>query len=156
MATFNEMAKDFLVQDRIAVAGVSRKIQGSANGIYKTLRDNGYTVFPLNPNADTVEGDTCYHHVSDIPGGVDGVVIVTRPEFSEEVARECVKAGVPRVWMHYNPMFGEGNSSVSDNAVNYLRENNVQVIAGGCPLMYFDFAHKCMRGILGVMGKLPN
>ena len=44
------------------------------------LRERGYEVFAVNPNADEVEGDRCYHPLSEIPGGVDGVVIGTRPE----------------------------------------------------------------------------
>jgi hypothetical protein len=39
------------------------------------------------------------------------------------------------------------------------RENGINVIPGGCPLMYgqtADFGHKCMRWILGVTGGLPK
>ena len=43
----------------------------------------GYTVFAVNPNADQVEGDTCYHDLSAIPGGVDAVVIGTKPATAE-------------------------------------------------------------------------
>jgi predicted CoA-binding protein len=40
-------------------------------------------VFAVNPNADEVEGDACYHDLESIPGGaggVDAVVIATRPK----------------------------------------------------------------------------
>ena len=77
MSTFNTKAKEFLAQERIAVAGVSRaQTDAAANGIYKKLRDSGYQVFPINPKAEEVEGDTCYPNVQSIPGGVDGVIIV--------------------------------------------------------------------------------
>ena len=61
--------------------------------------------------------------------------------------------------MHYNALFGKGNSSVSDAAVAYCREHDIDVIAGGCPLMFgegADVGHKCMRWILGVTGGLPK
>ena len=35
---------------------------------------------PFNPNTGQVEGDRCYPDLASIPGGVDAVVIETRPE----------------------------------------------------------------------------
>lgn len=57
MLTLKEVAQNFLAQKRIAVAGVSRSGAAAANAVYKKLRDSGYEVFPVNPNADKVEGD---------------------------------------------------------------------------------------------------
>ena len=154
MAEFNQLAREFLAQKRIAVVGVSRE-GGTANGIYRKLRDEGYTVFAVNPNTDRAEGDPCYPNLGALPGPVDGAIVVTKPEVSEQVMQECVTAGVPRVWMHYNPMFGAANSSVSDAAVAYGREHGVTVIAGGCPMMFLETFHKVMKWFLGVSGKLP-
>ncbi|HRW09744.1 MAG TPA: CoA-binding protein [Caldilineaceae bacterium] len=153
-----EQAAAFLAQKRIAVVGVSRE-QGTGNGIFTSLRGRGYEVFPVNPNATEVMGEPCYPTLQAIPGGVDAAVIVTRPEVTEAVVRDCAEAGVSHVWMHYNALFGAGNSSVSDAAVAYCREHNIDVIAGGCPLMFgegADVGHKCMRWILGVTGGLPR
>ena len=48
----------------------------------------------------TFEGDRCYPDLQSIPGAVDGVVVITRPEVSERIVHDCVGAGVRRVWMH--------------------------------------------------------
>ena len=153
MKPFNTKAEEFLAQERIAVAGVSRTKKDAANTIYCKLRDTGHQVFAINPNADSVEGDICYASLQAIRGGVDGVVIVTRPELTEQVVHECVEAGVPRVWMHNNTFLP---SSVSDTAVQVCRDNNITVIDGGCPMMFLDFGHKCMRWMLSIMNRLPN
>jgi len=157
MSNLNEAAADFLAQKRIAVAGVSRTGQDAANGIYVKLRDSGYQVFPINPNAGEVEGDPCYPNLKSIPDGVDGVVIVTRPEVTEQIVHECAELGISRVWMHQGmPFLG---SSVSENAVQFCREHNITVIPGGCPMMFcqpVDFGHKCIRWWLGLTGKLPK
>lgn len=153
MATLNEVAQEFLAQPRIAVAGVSRSGVGTANGIYKVLKERGGQVFPVNPNTEMVEGDKCYASVKDIPGGVDAIVIATRPELTARIVRDCAEAHVPRVWMHNNTL---GPSSVSDEAVAFCKENGIQVIAGACPMMFIDPFHKVMRGMLGVMGRLPK
>lgn len=153
MSKFNTLAKEFLEQERIAVAGVSRIKRDAANTIYLRLRDEGYQVFPINPNAEEVEGDPCFPNVGAIPGGVDGVIIVTRPELTEKIASECIDQGVTRVWMHDNTFLP---GSVSQEAVQLCTENGVTVIDGGCPMMFLDFGHKCMRWMLGAMGRLPK
>ncbi|MGD2216179.1 MAG: CoA-binding protein [Gemmatimonadales bacterium] len=150
-----EAVQRFLAQKRIAVAGVSRNKSEAANVVYRKLRASGYEVFPVNPNAETVEGDACYPDLKSVPGGVDGVVIATRPAVTEQVVRECADLGVSRVWMHRS--FGQG--SVSESAVGYCRENGIEVIPGGCPMMFcqpVDFGHRCMRWILSVTGGLPK
>ncbi|MCB8929205.1 MAG: CoA-binding protein [Ardenticatenaceae bacterium] len=152
MSQFDELAQEFLAQKRIAVAGVSRSSSEAANGIYRTLRDKGYEVFAVNPNAETVEDDPCYASMQAIPGGVDGAILVTNPEQTTQIVQDCVTAGVPRVWMHNNTLMP---SSVSDEGTAVCRENGIKVIAGGCPMMYFDPFHKCMKWVLDKMGRLP-
>jgi predicted CoA-binding protein len=156
MTAIKEAAAEFLSNKRIAVTGVSRKPQGhGSNAVYKRLRDRGYEVFAVNPNADEVEGDRCYHGLKDIPGGVDAVVIATRPEAAEPTMRECGELGIRHAWMHRS--FGEG--SVCDEATVYGREHGITVIDGGCPLMFAptaDIAHKVMRLVFTHKGKVPK
>jgi uncharacterized protein len=151
-------ANHFLALKRIAVAGVSRdnSHHPAANLIYRRLKKTGHEVFPVNPQMQTFEGDRCYPNLQAIPGGVDGVVIVTRPEITERIVHDCGDAGVRRVWMHQS--MGKG-SSVSKEAVEYCRQRDISVIAGVCPMMYgpgADFGHTCMRWILRLTGGLPT
>jgi len=148
---------DFLAQRRIAVAGVSRNNSHhpAGNLIYRRLKKTGHEVFAVNPNMQTFEGDPCYRDLQTIPGGVDGVVIVTRPETTERIVHDCSAAGIRRVWMHQS--LGKG-SSVSPNAVEYCRRHEISVIAGACPMMYgdgVDFGHTCMRLFMRLTGGLP-
>jgi predicted CoA-binding protein len=65
-----EAATAFLANKRIAVTGVSRNAAGhGSNVVYQRLRERGYQVFPVNPNADLVEGDKCYHNLRSIQAG---------------------------------------------------------------------------------------
>ncbi|MCW2635642.1 MAG: CoA-binding domain protein [Blastococcus sp.] len=154
MIPVKQAASEFLGHQVLAVTGVSRSPEDhGANVVYKRLRDRGYTVFAVNPNADEVEGDHCYHDLKSVPGGVEGVVIATSPAHAEDTMRECVDLGIPRVWMHRGP----GAGSVSEAATSYGREHGVTVIDGGCPCMFdptADTGHKVMR-LLGV-GHLPR
>ena len=145
MQSIKEAASSFLANQRVAVTGVSRtpKSHGS-NVVYQRLRERGYEVFAVNPNADQVEGDRCYHDLKSIPGGVQAVVIGTRPEFAEDTMGECAELGIKHVWMHRGP----GAGSVSPAATEYGRQHGITVIDGGCPLMFgptADVGHKLMR-----------
>jgi predicted CoA-binding protein len=149
---------DFLSQRRIAVAGVSRDDthHPAANLIYRRLKDTGHEVLPVNPHLQTFDGDRCYPDLRSIPGGVDGVMIVTRPETTALIVRDCSAAGVRRVWMHQSMAKG---SSVSPEAVEYCRQHGISVIAGACPMMFgprVDFGHACMRWVLRLTGGLPT
>jgi hypothetical protein len=155
--TLETKVDDFLAQKRIAVAGVSRDKSHHPVGnlIYDRLKKTGHDVFPVNPNMQTFEGDRCYPDLGSIPGGVDGVVIITRPEATARIVRDCGEAGVPRVWMHQSMAQG---SSVSPEAVEYCRQHDISVIAGACPMMFgpgVDFGHRCMRWVMGLTGRLP-
>ncbi len=154
--SFADKAQAFLSQDKLAVVGVSRSGDKTGNGIFRALQAQGHEVYPVNPHVEAIEGVTCYPNVQSLPSDVGGVVIVTRPEITEQVVQDCAEAGIPRVWMHYNALFGHGPSSVSPKAVDMCREHNIEVIDGGCPMMFIDGFHKCMRWILGRMGKLPQ
>lgn len=156
-STLDSRVHDFLAQKRIAVAGVSRNKSHHPVGnlIYDRLKKTGHDVFPVNPHMQTFEGDRCYPDLGSIPGGVDGVVIITRPEITEQIVHDCDAAGVRRVWMHQSLT---GGSSVSTAAVDYCRQHGISVIAGACPMMYgdgVDFGHRCMRWMLKLTGKSP-
>lgn len=151
----NDAAAEFLAKKRIAVTGVSRAGDHGANLVYRRLRERGYEVFAINPNTAEVEGDRAFASLSAVPGGVDAVVIATRPDRAMATMRECADLGIRHVWMHR----GVGGSSVSEQAAAWGRQRDMRVIAGGCPLMFdpcADTAHKFMRPLLTLTGKVPR
>jgi len=156
MVTIKEAAAEFLGTKRVAVTGVSRNPAGhGANIVYQRLRKRGFEVFAVNPNAETVDGDRAYPDLRSIPGGVEAVVIGTKPETAEATMRECAELGINHVWMHRS----SGVGSVSPAATEYGRQHGITVIDGGCPLMFdptADFGHKCMRFFLSLSGAVPK
>jgi uncharacterized protein len=145
MESINSAAAAFLANKRVAVTGVSRHAENhGSNAVYRRLRERGYAVVAVNPNASEVEGDPSYPDLKSVPGEIQAVVIATRPEFAIDTMRECVELGIRQVWMHRGP----GAGSVSAAATIYGREHGITVIDGGCPLMFgptADFGHKVMR-----------
>jgi predicted CoA-binding protein len=154
MTSIAEAASVFLANRRVAVTGVSRHPQNhGSNAVYRRLRDRGYEVFAVNPNASEVEGDRSYPDLRSIPGGIQAVVIATRPELAIDTIRECVDLGIEQVWMHR----GSGVGSVSASAAEYGRQHGITVIDGGCPLMFAptaDIGHRLLR--LVYAGNVPK
>ena len=154
MQDINEAAATFLANKRVAVTGVSRTPQNhGSNAVYRRLRERGYQVFAVNPNAQRVEGDRSYPDLKSIPGGIEAVVIATRPEIGEQTMRECAELGIKHVWMHR----GVDAGSVSAAATEYGRQHGITVIDGGCPLMFgptADLSHKLIR--LVYAGNVPK
>jgi predicted CoA-binding protein len=151
-----DAASEFLSCRRVAVTGVSRHPgDHGANVVYKRLRDRGYDVFAVNPNVGEVEGDVSYPDLASIPGGVEAVVIATRPELADAAMRDCAELGIEHVWMHRGP----GAGSVSPAAAAFGRERGISVIDGGCPCMFgptADLGHKAMRVALTLSGNVPR
>ena len=103
----------------------------------------------------SVEGDRAYPDLKSIPGGVEAVVIGTRPERAEGTVRECAELGIKHVWMHGGP----GAGSVSPAATQYGREHGITVIDGGCPCMFgstADGGHRAMRVLFTLTGNVPR
>lgn len=154
--TIKDAGTAFLEHRRIAVTGVSREpASHGANVVYRRLRERGYEVFAVNPNAQVVEGDTCYPDLTSIPGGVEAVVIGTRADRAEATMHECALLGIDQVWMHR--LFGPG--SVSSAAADYGRSQGIAVIDGGCPLMFgttSDPAHRMLRHVGTLTGAVPR
>jgi hypothetical protein len=148
-----ERVQDFLAQKRIAISGLSRSKDSGVGAIYLKLRDKGYEVFAVHPEAEALHGDPCYPNLGAIPGGVDAVFIMNSPDISEKIVDEAAQLGIKRVWMHNNKL---APSSVSQAAVDRGHEADMQVIDVGCPMMFLDpdFFHGGMCWFLRVTGQL--
>lgn len=151
-----EAADEFLSKRRIAVTGVSRQAADhGANIVYKRLRERGYEVFAVNPNATEVEGDRAYPDLASIPGGVDAVVIGTAPARAPATVEECIDLGIGHVWFHRGP----GGGSADPEAAAAARASGMAVIDGGCPCMFgptSDLGHRFMRPFLQLTGNVPR
>lgn len=162
MSEVDDLVNGFLAQKSIAVVGVSDRRETGCNMAYKRFQEAGYTVWPVNPRIEEFEGARCYPDLGSIPQVPDAVFILTRPEVTEQVVRDCVDLGVKHVWMHC--MLGtksglaESMTSVSQNAVALCRDHGVKVIPGSCPNQFLnpDFGHRMMRGVSRMLGFLRS
>ena len=143
--------ENFLSQKNIAVVGVSRNTKKFGNTIYRSLKKKGYSVFPINPNTEKIEGDNCYPDFLSLPEKIDAVVINVPPEETEKFVQKVHQAGIEKVWMQ--------QGSQSKVAEEYCSENRIDCISNECILMFAEptgFIHRAHRWVKGVMGNLPS
>jgi len=158
MAKLDNMVQDFLAQKKIAVVGVSDKRDTGCNLTYKKLKENGYQVFGVNPRISTYDGDVCYADLKSIPEKPDAVFILASPKVTDEIVQQCVDLGIKHVWMHCmmgtKPGLAAAMTSVSQEAVEMCKANNIAVIPGSCPNQFLkpDFGHGMMRGMWRLFG----
>lgn len=149
-ALYKQKIEAFLQLKSIAVLGYSSKGNQPANAIYHKLRDNGYKVFAVNPKADQIKDVPCFKDIQSIPEPVQGVVLCTPVTATADAVKDCAENNINQVWMHT----GFGPGSYDPNAFEAAKQLGMEVIPGGCPMMYVkpDIFHKCM----GWLKKLPE
>lgn len=152
------LVQDFLAQKKIAVVGVSDQRDTGCNLNYRKFKENGYTVYAVNPRISSFEGDPCYPDLKSLPEKPDGVFILANPKVTEQIVQQCVDLGVKRVWMHCmmgtKPGLAQGMTSVSQSAVEMCKTNGITVIPGSCPNQFLkpDFGHGMMRSMWKLFG----
>lgn len=155
--SFQVLVEDFLKLKHIAVVGISRK-SGAANAIFKKFKSSGFQVSPIHPTLESYDDEPCYRRISDLPTAPDGVFIMTRPDHTLEITRNCIEAGVSFIWMHNmngtHPQWAKNMASkagsVHPDAVQQAEDAGIRVIAGSCPMQYLkpvDPFHRCIRWI---------
>jgi predicted CoA-binding protein len=122
-----ELIKDFLSQKRFAVVGSFRNESKYAYRILLALKNKDYQVYPVNPRLKEVEGLTCYANLKDIPAPVDVADIVTPPEVTEKIVRECKEKGIVRIWLQ--------PGAESKQAIDFCKENGMRIVYGLCLMM---------------------
>ena len=164
MSRIDDLAKDFLAQQRIAVASVSRDPRRRGQPHLSHAAQTGLYGLRHQPGPRHVPGRSLLsrRHLAPRDSG--------RPGDRHQAGRgrgpraPVHRGRVSRVWMHCmlgtHPRFLKGVAasmgSVSPEAVRLCRENGIFVIPGSCPMQFLgeDFGHTCMRGFLRVTGAL--
>lgn len=139
---------EFLACDRLAVVGVSRDQKEFANQVYRHLRDHGRRMTPVHREALALEGDRCVPTIADLPGDIEGVLVMVKADDAVEVVDACIERNIPRVWLHR----GAGPGAVSEEAVRKCEEAGVVVVDGACPLMFAEpvgLIHRLHRMVSG-------
>ncbi|HSO89137.1 MAG TPA: CoA-binding protein [Draconibacterium sp.] len=150
MVTLNEI-KNFLAPRKMAIAGVSRNPKKFGGSIFKELLEKGFELYPVNPNAEEIQGIKCYKSVDDLPEDVEHLFIVTQKHETESVARAAVKKGMKMVWIQ--------QQSDTPEAVKLIQDAGIPLIYKKCIMMFADpvkSVHGFHRFLVKAFGGYPK
>lgn len=150
--TEKEKIQAFCSKHEQAIVGVSRDKKKFGNLAFKELRKRGYQVYPVNPNAASIEDVPCYKSVYELPDSVQHVVILTPPEQSRSVYQACIDKGIPHIWIQQKAADQELLDTIH-------KSNHPGVITGHCILMFTEpvqGVHKLHRFVMKLLNKLPK
>ena len=125
-----ENIRDFLAQKRFAFIGVSRQPKDFSRALFREFKTRNYEPVPVHLEAAEIEGVRCFTHLRDIQPAVDSVLLMTSPTVTNLVLRECVEAGIKRVWFYR----GAGQGALTEGALQICHAHGIHVIAGRVPV----------------------
>ena len=142
---------EFLAEKHLAVVGVSRSGKDFSNLAYRELKKKGYRLVPVNPNANALEGERCYHRLTEIEDRPAGAIVMTNSRVTESVVRDAAEAGIRKLWIQ--------QGSESQGALELARQKGLSVVSGDCILMFAEPVasfHRFHRWVWKLLGKLPK
>ena len=124
-----DIIKEFLDKKNIiGFIGASNNKEKWGYKKYKSLKDAGYTVYPINPKYSDIFGDKCFSDIKSLIDFLnkapDLLITIIPPKITEKVVRDCKRYGINKVWMQ--------PGSESESAILFCKENDIEVIYGIC------------------------
>jgi len=148
--TLNEIQRFFAPQ-KIAVAGASRDPKKFGGSVIKELKEKGFDLYPVNPNALEIQGLKCFKSVTELPEDVKHLLIVTPKSSSSEVAGQAVEKKMEMVWIQ--------QMSENQQAMQILQEAGIPMIHHKCIMMFANPVkgpHRFHRFLIKTFGKYPR
>jgi hypothetical protein len=118
----------FLHDKKLAIAGVSRNPRKFGNIMFRTLKEKGYAVIPINPNGGKIDDSICLESLADLSDDVQNLLIVTHKRDTKKILEEAVSKGIRNIWIQ--------NGCETEDALKLAREMNIHLVAKACFLMY--------------------
>jgi len=150
MATLKAI-NDFLSVKDLAVAGVSRDKKKFGYVVFQELKKKGFSLYPINPNAETIDEVKCYKSVSELPVIITNLYIVTPKKNTAQIIRDAIAKGIRNIWIQ--------QKSDTSEAIDLARENDINLIQGECIIMFIspsESFHKFHRFIRKLFGGMPR
>lgn len=119
--------EDILRSSRIvAIVGLSANPDRPSYRVANYLKENGYTIIPVNPSEKMILDEACYPSLSSILGRVEIVDIFRKPEDVLPIVLEAIEIGANTIWMQ------EG--VINEEAANKAKEAGLKVVMNKCML----------------------
>ena len=110
----------------IAVVGMSPKPERPSHYVAMYLKENGYTIYPVNPGHKVIAGLICYPNLLEISVEVDVVEVFRRPEHVFPIAEATIEIGAKALWLQ--------DGVINKKAAQLAEEAGLLVVMNDCML----------------------
>lgn len=124
----------FLGEKRIGFAGASRNASKYSNKVYDKLRESGYDLHPVHPEAPSIAGIDCVRDLTSLPDDVRALMVIARPAVTASILRQASESNIDRIWVFSGP----GDQSAVRAELDRLQSSGINVISGFCPFMFLE------------------
>lgn len=149
MIKFSQI-EQFLNAKTIAMIGVSRNEKDFSRAIFNEFNKN-YTLYPVNPNTDSIADLKCYRSIEEMPDAEAAYVTVNSSK-ADEVFKQLLEKGIKNIWFHQQ-------SETKDILTYQSNDENLNLITKQCAFMFIEpvtSVHKFHRFLKKTFGKYPQ
>ena len=111
----------------IAIVGISKNVEKDSYAVMRFLLENGYDVFPVNPNYknELILGRKCSAYLKDIDENIDMVDIFRKKEFVYNITKEAIDINAKVLWTQLN--------IICTDSINLATDAGLDVVMNKCP-----------------------
>jgi hypothetical protein len=110
----------FLEPRKFAFIGLSRDEKKFSRAAFKELKKKGYTMYPVNPNLDEVDGVKCYRSISELPADIRHALFMTPKQSTAEAVKDAIHHGFTHIWIQQGAETGEALEAVQQSGVKFI------------------------------------
>lgn len=119
---------EFVESKTYAIAGVARDKKKFGNYVFRKLKEKGFQVLPINPNATEIDGSACYADVSLLPVDISHLIVITPKNQTLQVIEAAVNKGIKNIWVQ--------QSSETKEVLDYANGKDNNFFFNKCIMMY--------------------
>ena len=111
---------------------------------------------PVNPRLIVIDGRPCYPSIADVPGSVDGAILMVGPDHATQAVEDVAAAGIDKIWL-FKGVGAPGAASAE--AIAACERHGLDTVAGACPLMFLEpvgSVHRIHRSIRHMRGAVEK
>lgn len=120
---------DFLNSDVFAVAGASRDTSKYGYQVFRALLDSGRKVYPINPNAQEIEGHLAFSSIDALPEMPQSLSVVTPPPITEKIIGQAIEAGIQNIWMQPGAESAAGSRLAREAGLNVIDDGSCLLVS---------------------------
>ncbi|NOX38777.1 MAG: CoA-binding protein [Calditrichaeota bacterium] len=125
-----QIVKILTAYRNVAIVGASNKPHRDSFQVTQFLMEQGFQIFPVNPNVEEILGRKCYPSLMDIPETVEIVDIFRRPEEVVPIVEQAIAIGAKVIWMQLGV--------INEEAARLARKSGLSVIMNRCIKIEFQ------------------